>query len=121
MRNMVIIGSGPAGLTAVLYAASADLDPLSIAGIRPCGQLNMTTLGEHLPGSPKVVMRPQIMDDMRKQALRFGTDIVNGFVHKVNLKERPFRIYWGEEQVEAKTVVLSTGSSAKLIGLDSER
>src|SRR5262249_52646254 len=121
MRNMVIIGSGPAGLTAALYAARANLNPLLIEGREPGGQLTLTTLVENFPGFPEGIMGPQLMDDMRKQAQRFGTDIVTGFVHKVNLLERPFRVYWAEQEVTARTVVISTGSSAKLIGLDSER
>ncbi len=121
MRNMVIVGSGPAGLTAALYAARANLNPLLIEGREPGGQLTMTTLVENFPGFPEGIMGPQLMDDMRKQAQRFGTEIVTGFVHKLNLRERPFRVYWAEEEVTAKTVVLSTGSTAKLIGLDSER
>src|SRR5437867_7508651 len=89
MRNMVIIGSGPAGLTAALYAARANLNPLLIEGREPGGQLTLTTLVENFPGFPEGIMGPQLMDDMRKQAQRFGTDIVTGFVHKVNLTERP--------------------------------
>src|SRR6185369_1878653 len=121
MRNMVIIGSGPAGLTAALYAARANFSPLLIEGREPGGQLTLTTLVENFPGFPEGIMGPALMDNMRKQAQRFGTEIVNGFVHKVNFQERPFRVYWGDQEVAAKTVVLSTGSSAKLIGLESER
>jgi len=118
---MVVVGSGPAGLTAALYAARANLNPLLIEGREPGGQLTLTTLVENFPGFPEGIMGPQLMDDMRKQAQRFGTDIVTGFVHKVNLLERPFRVYYGDQEVTAKCVVISTGSSAKLIGLDSER
>jgi thioredoxin reductase (NADPH) len=121
MRNMVVVGSGPAGLTAALYAARANLNPLMIEGREPGGQLTLTTLVENFPGFPDGIMGPQLMDDMRKQAQRFGSEIVTGFVHKVNLLERPFRVYYGDEEVTAKCVVISTGSSAKLIGLDSER
>jgi thioredoxin reductase (NADPH) len=92
-----------------------------IEGREPGGQLTLTTLVENFPGFPEGIMGPQLMDDMRKQAQRFGTEIVTGFVHKVNLLERPFRVYHGDEEVTAKCVVISTGSSAKLIGLDSER
>jgi thioredoxin reductase (NADPH) len=117
---MVIIGSGPAGLTAAVYAARANLLPLLIEGREPGGQLTMTTLVENYPGFADGVMGPQLMEEMRKQAQRFGTEIVNGFVHAVKLKEKPFRVYYGDQEVEAKTVVISTGSSAKLIGLESE-
>ncbi len=120
MRNMVIIGSGPAGLTAAVYAARANLFPLLIEGKEPGGQLTLTTLVENYPGFAEGIMGPQLMDDMRKQAARFGAEIVKGFVHAVKLKEHPFRIDYGDNEVLAKTVVISTGSSAKLIGIESE-
>jgi thioredoxin reductase (NADPH) len=120
MRNMVIIGSGPAGLTAAIYAARANLGPLLIEGKEPGGQLTLTTLVENFPGFPEGVMGPQLMDDMRRQAQRFGTDVVNGFVHRVDLIGRPFRVSYADQEIETKTVVVSTGSSAKLIGLESE-
>ena len=120
MRNMVIIGSGPAGLTAAVYAARANLSPLLIEGKEPGGQLTLTTLVENYPGFEEGIMGPDLMDAMRKQAQRFGTEIVNGFVHAVKLKERPFRVYYGDQEIQAKTVVISTGSSAKLIGIESE-
>jgi len=120
MRNMVIVGSGPAGLTAAVYAARANLQPLLIEGKEPGGQLTLTTLVENYPGFSEGIMGPQLMDEMRKQAQRFGAEIVNGYVHAVKLKERPFRVYYGSEEVETKTVVISTGSSAKLIGIETE-
>jgi thioredoxin reductase (NADPH) len=120
MRNMVIIGSGPAGLTAAVYAARANLQPLLIEGKEPGGQLTLTTMVENYPGFADGIMGPQLMEEMRKQAQRFGTEIVNGFVYAVKLTEKPFRIYYGEEEILAKTVVISTGSSAKLIGIESE-
>jgi thioredoxin reductase (NADPH) len=120
MRNVVIVGSGPAGLTAAIYSARANLQPLLIEGREPGGQLTLTTLVENYPGFTEGIMGPQLMEDMRKQAQRFGTDIVNGYVHRVDLKEYPFRVYYGEEEVQAKTVIVSTGSSAKLIGIESE-
>ncbi len=120
MRNMVIIGSGPAGLTAAIYAARANLQPLLIEGKEPGGQLTLTTLVENYPGFSDGIMGPQLMEDMRKQAQRFGADVVNGYVRAVKLTEQPFRVYYGEEEIVAKTVVISTGSSAKLIGLESE-
>jgi thioredoxin reductase (NADPH) len=120
MRNVVIIGSGPAGLTAAVYSARANLQPLLIEGKEPGGQLTLTTLVENYPGFTEGIMGPQLMEDMRTQAQRFGTDIVNGYVHRVSLKEHPFRVYYGDEEVQAKAVIVSTGSSAKLIGLESE-
>ena len=120
MRNMVIIGSGPAGLTAAIYAARANLSPLLIEGREPGGQLTLTTLVENFPGFPDGVLGPDLMENMRKQALHFGAEIVNGFVDKVQLCERPFRVYFAGQEVQAKAVILSTGSSAKLIGLESE-
>jgi len=120
MRNMVIIGSGPAGLTAAIYAARANLSPLLIEGKEPGGQLTLTTLVENYPGFPEGIMGPQLMEDMREQAKRFGTEIVNGYVHAVKLTQKPFRVYYGDQEIETKTVVISTGSSAKLIGLEAE-
>jgi thioredoxin reductase (NADPH) len=120
MRNMVIIGSGPAGLTAAIYAARANLSPLLIEGKEPGGQLTLTTLVENYPGFADGIMGPKLMEDMHAQAKRFGAEILTGFVHKVELTKPPFRVYYGDESVEAKTVVISTGSSAKLIGIESE-
>ena len=120
MRNMVIIGSGPAGLTAAVYAARANLQPLLIEGKEPGGQLTLTTLVENYPGFAEGIMGPDLMDAMRKQAQRFGTEIVNGHVHSVKLKEQPFRVLYADQEILTKTVVISTGSSAKLIGLETE-
>jgi len=120
MRNMVIVGSGPAGLTAAIYAARANLQPLLIEGKEPGGQLTLTTLVENYPGFADGIMGPDLMDAMRKQAQRFGAEVVNGYVHAVKLKENPFRVYYADQEVLTKTVVISTGSSAKLIGLDTE-
>src|SRR5262249_16152146 len=120
MRNMVIIGSGPAGLTAAVYAARANLQPLLIEGKEPGGQLTLTTLVENYPGFAEGIMGPQLMEEMRKQAQRFGAEIVTSYVHGVKLTEHPFRVYYGEEEVQTKTAVISTGSSAKLIGIDTE-
>jgi len=117
---MVIIGSGPAGLTAAVYAARANLQPLLIEGKEPGGQLTLTTLVENYPGFADGIMGPDLMDAMRKQAQRFGAELVNSHVHAVKLKEHPFRVYYGDQEVQTKTVVISTGSSAKLIGLETE-
>ena len=120
MRNMVIIGSGPAGLTAAVYAARANLQPLLIEGREPGGQLTLTTLVENYPGFADGIMGPDLMDAMRKQAQRFGAEVISSYVHFVKLKEHPFRIYYGDQEVATKTVVISTGSSAKLVGLERE-
>jgi len=118
MRNMVIIGSGPAA--AAVYAARANLQPLLIEGKEPGGQLTLTTLVENYPGFGEGIMGPQLMEEMRKQALRFGTEIVTSYVYAVKLKEHPFRVFFADQEVITKTVVISTGSSAKLIGIESE-
>ena len=120
MRNVVIIGSGPAGLTAAIYSARANLLPLMLEGKEPGGQLTLTTLVENYPGFSEGIMGPQLMEDMRKQAQRFGTEVVSDFVHKVELKQKPFRVHYADKVVETKTVIISTGSSAKLIGIESE-
>src|SRR5215471_8930703 len=120
MRNVVIIGSGPAGLTAAVYSARANLQPLLIEGKEPGGQLTLTTLVENYPGFADGIMGPQLMDEMRKQAERFGAEVVNGYVHRVELDQYPFRVFHGDQEIESKTIIVSTGSSAKLIGLDSE-
>jgi len=121
MRNVVIIGSGPAGLTAAIYSARANLSPLLIEVREPGGQLTLTTLVENFPGFPEGVLGPDLMDSMRKQAQHFGTEVVNGFVHNDDCSKRPLRAWYGENEVEAKTVIISTGSSAKMIGIESER
>lgn len=121
MRNMVIIGSGPAGLTAAIYASRANLNPLLIEGKEPGGQLTLTTLVENFPGFPEGVQGPDLMENMKKQAAHFGTEIRNGYVGRVDLSKRPFKVWVDEELIETETVLISTGSSAKLIGLESER
>ena len=120
MRNIVIIGSGPAGLTAAIYSARANLSPLLLEGKEPGGQLTLTTEVENYPGFADGIMGPQLMEAMRKQAQRFGTEIVSDYVHKVELQKAPFRVHYGDQVVETKTVIISTGSSAKLIGIESE-
>lgn len=121
MDKVIIIGSGPAGYTAAIYASRANLEPLLIEGAEPGGQLTLTTMVDNFPGFPEGVMGPQLMEDMKKQAERFGTRIVSGHVDRVELTDEPFRVYVGEKKFEAETVIVSTGSSAKLLGLENER
>ena len=119
-RNVIIIGSGPAGYTAALYAARADLKPLLLAGEQPGGQLMITTDVENYPGYPDGVMGPQMMTDFRKQAERFGTEVRDETVTRVELKGDTKTVWVGETQYEARTVIIATGASAKWIGLESE-
>ncbi len=121
VHDVLILGSGPAGLTAAVYSARANLAPLLIDGSQPGGQLTLTTDVENFPGFPKGVMGPQLIQDMRAQAERFGTQFRHGHVSEVDLKSRPFRITVdGEDTIETKTLIISTGASANLLGLPSE-
>jgi len=120
-RKVIIIGSGPAGYTAAIYAARANLSPLMIAGLQSGGQLMLTTLVENYPGFVDGVMGPELMETMRKQAERFGTDMVAEDATAVDLSRRPFMVRVGETVYEAETVVVATGASAKLLGLPGER
>jgi thioredoxin reductase (NADPH) len=121
MRNVVIIGSGPAGLTAALYSARANLAPLVIEGLESGGQLMLTTAVENFPGFRDGIMGPELMAEMRAQAERFGTEIMAGDVTGVELGEPPFRVRLGDEVIETKALIISTGASARLLGLPSER
>ncbi len=120
-RNVIIIGSGPAGLTAALYAARANLKPLVIEGIQSGGQLMITTDVENYPGFPKGILGPELMNQMRAQVERFGTDFVRGDITAVDLKKNPFRITTDEATYYSQTVIIASGASAKLMGLPSER
>ncbi|HKY21136.1 MAG TPA: thioredoxin-disulfide reductase [Vicinamibacterales bacterium] len=120
-RNVTIIGSGPAGLTAALYAARANLKPLLIEGIEAGGQLMLTTMVENFPGFRDGIMGPELMADMRAQAERFGAEIVQGNVTKAHLNRRPFRLDVGDLAIYSETLIIATGASARLLGLASER
>ena len=121
IENVLIIGSGPAGDTAALYAARADLKPLVIDGITPGGQLTITTDVENYPGFPEGVMGPELMFKFREQAERFGARYVNGSVTAVDFSKRPFRIEVDEEDnYYAKTVIISSGATASLLGVPGE-
>lgn len=119
-EKVVIIGSGPAGLTAAIYAARADLDPLLIEGFERGGQLMITTDVENYPGFPDGIMGPDLMEQMRKQAERFGTRIVSSNVTNVDFSERPFTVSVGAEDHRAETVIISTGASARWLGVPGE-
>jgi thioredoxin reductase (NADPH) len=121
IRDVVIIGSGPAGLTAALYAARASLRPLVIEGLEAGGQLTMTTLVENWPGRRDGVMGPELMVEMRAQAEKFGAEILAGHVTSVDLAARPFTLHIDDQQIRTRTLIIATGASARLLGLPSER
>jgi thioredoxin reductase (NADPH) len=119
-RKVVIIGAGPAGYTAAIYAARANLAPLMLTGVHAGGQLMLTTMVENYPGFVDGVMGPELMESMRKQAERFGTQIVPEDVTAVDFSRQPFVVRAGEDVYESETVIAATGASAKLLGLDAE-
>jgi thioredoxin reductase (NADPH) len=119
-EKVLIIGSGPAGLTAAVYAARADLSPLMIEGMAAGGQLMLTTEVENYPGFPDGIMGPELMEQFRKQAERFGTRIISSDVTRVDFSERPFRVWVGSEEYRAESVIISTGASARWLGVPGE-
>jgi thioredoxin reductase (NADPH) len=121
MRNVVIIGSGCAGLTAAIYAARGNLQPLVIRGKEAGGQLTLTTLVENFPGFPKGVQGPELIELMQKQAGEFGAEFKEGHATRVDLTQRPFVLEVGTERIETRTLIVASGASAKLLGLESER
>jgi thioredoxin reductase (NADPH) len=120
-REVVIIGSGPAGLTAALYTARANLQPLLIEGLEAGGQLMLTTLVENFPGFRDGIMGPELMGEMRSQSERFGAELVQNTVTSVDLQTRPFVVKTADHEYAAKTIIIATGASARLLGLPSER
>ncbi len=121
MHNVVIIGSGCAGLTAAIYAARANLKPLVIDGHEPGGQLSLTTHVENFPGFPDGIMGPELIENMRKQAAKFGAEFKAGVISDVDLSQRPFKIVAGKDSYEAKALIIAAGASARLMGLPNER
>jgi thioredoxin reductase (NADPH) len=127
-RKVVILGSGPAGLTAAIYASRAQLEPLVIDGPQPGGQLTITTDVENYPGFSKGIMGPEMMNEFRAQAERFGTEIINVWIDKINLSERPFTLFGKASQdaseistiIKAETLIIATGASAKWLNVPGE-
>ncbi|HTS73930.1 MAG TPA: thioredoxin-disulfide reductase [Gaiellaceae bacterium] len=120
-RELIIIGGGPAGYTAALYAARANLQPLVIEGFAWGGQLMITSDVENYPGYPEGILGPQMMQDFRRQAERFGAEFVTDDVTRVDFSEHPFRVYVGETEYRSEAVIVATGASARQLGLESER
>jgi thioredoxin reductase (NADPH) len=121
VRDVIIIGGGPAGYTAALYAARGNLKPIVIEGFNWGGQLMITSEVENYPGYPEGIMGPEMMQDFRRQAERFGADFLTDDVTKVDFSERPFRVWVGNDEYRAQAVVIATGAHARQLGLDSER
>jgi thioredoxin reductase (NADPH) len=121
LNNVIIIGSGCAGLTAAIYAGRANLNPLVIDGYEPGGQLSLTTMVENFPGFPDGILGPDLIENMRKQAQRFGAEFKAGAITEVDLSKRPFRITSGNEAFETRALIIASGATARMIGLESEK
>jgi len=121
MRNVVIIGSGCAGNTAAIYTGRAGLQPLVVAGYEPGGQLSITSEVENFPGFPEGVLGPQLVENMKQQAERFGAEFISGLVEEADLSKRPFRLRIDAEWIETRTLIVASGASARWLGLPNEQ
>src|SRR5258705_13518428 len=121
MENVVIIGSGCAGLTAAIYAARANLKPVLLEGHEPGGQLSLTTHVENFPGFPDGILGPELIENMKRQAARFGTEFKAGAVTEVDLSERPFKITAGGHTYHTKTLIVAAGAAALVVGFEKEK
>src|SRR3954465_9459386 len=121
VRNSVILGTGCSGLTAAIYAARANLKPLVFEGHEPGGQLSLTTLVENFPGFPEGIQGPELIENMKRQATRFGAEIRTGHLSKADLSKRPFTLHFGKETVQTETLIIASGASARWLGLPSEQ
>ncbi|HUK88514.1 MAG TPA: thioredoxin-disulfide reductase [Terriglobales bacterium] len=121
LRNTVILGSGCSGLTAAIYAARANLKPLLLEGHEPGGQLSLTTLVENFPGFPEGIQGPELIENMKQQATRFGAEIQTGHLDKADLSRRPFVLTVGQQEIRTQTLIISSGASARWLGLPHEQ
>jgi thioredoxin reductase (NADPH) len=121
VREVIVIGGGPAAYTAALYSARANLNPLAIEGFAWGGQLMITSDVENYPGYPEGVLGPEMMQDLRRQAERFGTEFITDDVTRVDFSERPFRVWVGEDEYRAEAIIVATGANARQLGLESEK
>ena len=121
VRDTVILGTGCSGLTAAIYAARANLNPLVVEGHEPGGQLSMTTLVENFPGFPEGIQGPELIENMRKQAARFGAEFMHGHLVSADLTQRPFKLNFGAKTIESQTLIIASGASARWLGLPSEK
>src|SRR3954468_17992683 len=121
VRNTVILGTGCSGLTAAIYAARANLKPLVFEGHEPGGQLSLTTLVENFPGFPEGIQGPELIENMKRQATRFGAEIRTGHLSSADLSKRPFTLHFGKEKVQTETMIIASGASARWLGLPSEQ